>query len=140
MIGNRLKQLREEKGMKQEELAKCLSVSPSAIGMYERNAREPNNALTLKICKLFNCSVDYLMGNSDSRTVDDLVEEYLQTQYQIDVNNAMMNTDVLFVSDNIDISFRKKIKNILLDNSTDDVKKHNLDILINSFSGNKKKR
>lgn len=79
MIGNRLKQLREEKGMKQEELAKCLSVSPSAIGMYERNAREPNNALTLKICKLFNCSVDYLMGKSEYKNYDDYekMDEYV---------------------------------------------------------------
>ena len=36
-IGNRIKQLREEKGLKQEELANKMSVSPSAIGMYETN-------------------------------------------------------------------------------------------------------
>ena len=53
MIGNRIKILREELGLKQEELAKKMSVSPSAIGMYERNLREPNNELTLKFANFF---------------------------------------------------------------------------------------
>lgn len=70
MLGARIKLLREELGLKQEELAKKLSVSPSAIGMYERDLREPNNELTLKIANFFNVSIDYLLGRSDVRTPD----------------------------------------------------------------------
>lgn len=70
MLGARIKLLREELGLKQEELAKKLSVSPSAIGMYERDLREPNNELTLKIANFFNVSIDYLLGRSDARTPD----------------------------------------------------------------------
>lgn len=67
MLGSRIKLLREELGLKQEELAKKLSVSSSAIGMYERDAREPNNELMLKIANFFNVSLDYLLGKSDIR-------------------------------------------------------------------------
>ena len=67
MIGNRIKQLREEKGIKQEELANKISVSPSAIGMYETNKREPNNEITLKIANFFCVSTDYLLGKTDIR-------------------------------------------------------------------------
>ena len=67
MLGTRIKLLREELGLKQEDLAKKLSVSPSAIGMYERNLREPNNELILKIANFFNVSVDYSLGKSDIR-------------------------------------------------------------------------
>lgn len=67
MIGNRIKQLREEKGIKQEELANKISVSPSAIGMYETNKREPNNEITLKIANFFGVSTDYLLGKTDIR-------------------------------------------------------------------------
>lgn len=70
MIGTRIKLLREELGLKQDELAKKISVSPSAIGMYERNLREPNNELTLKFADLFNVSVDYLLGKTDIRKPD----------------------------------------------------------------------
>ena len=70
MIGNRIRILREEKGLKQEELAKKICVSPSAIGMYERNSREPNNELTIKLANFFNVSTDYLLGKTDKRNYD----------------------------------------------------------------------
>ena len=70
MIGNRLKLLREEMCINQEQLAQRLSVSPSAIGMYERNKREPNNEILLKIAEYFNVSTDYLLGKSDVRKTD----------------------------------------------------------------------
>lgn len=67
MLGNRIKSLREAKGLKQEELAQKVSVSPSAIGMYETNKREPNNEIILKLAEFFNVSTDYLLGKSDIR-------------------------------------------------------------------------
>lgn len=67
MIGNRVKLLRDELGLNQEELAKKIGVSPSAIGMYERDLREANDDIKLKMCDLFNCSMDYLTGKSDIR-------------------------------------------------------------------------
>lgn len=76
MIGNRIKLLREELGLKQEELAKKMSVSPSSIGMYERNLREPNNELTLKFANFFNVSIDYLLGKSDLRNYEDIEKEF----------------------------------------------------------------
>ena len=67
MLGNKIKELREEKGLKQEDLAKAMSVSPSTIGMYEINKREPNNELIIKLAAFFDVSVDYLLGKSDIR-------------------------------------------------------------------------
>lgn len=72
-IGNRIKQLREEKGLKQEELAKEMSVSPSAIGMYETNKREPNNELTVKLANYFNVSTDYLLGKCNNEKLEQSV-------------------------------------------------------------------
>ena len=67
MKGNRIKILREEKGLNQRELAKELSISPSAIGMYERDFREPNDEIKLKMAEYFGVSVDFLLGKSDVR-------------------------------------------------------------------------
>lgn len=75
MIGNRLRLLREEKNIKQEDLAKILLISTSAVGMYERDEREPNDDLKLKIAHLFNVSIDYLLGKSDLRNVDNMIEK-----------------------------------------------------------------
>ena len=70
MKGNRIKLLREEKGLRQDELSKILDVSPSAIGMYERDEREPNDDITLKLAEFFNVTTDYLLGKSDNRNSD----------------------------------------------------------------------
>ena len=72
MIVNRIKLLREEIGLKQDELAKKIDVSPSAIGMYERNLREPNNEITLKLANFFEVSTDFLLGKSDIRNVEEM--------------------------------------------------------------------
>ena len=70
MKGNRIKLLREEKKIRQDELAKVLSISPSAVGMYERDEREPNDEITLKLANYFGVSTDYLLGKSDNRNSD----------------------------------------------------------------------
>ena len=77
MVGNRVKKLREELNLKQEELAKKIGVSPSAIGMYERDLREANDDIKLRMCDLFNCSMDYLTGKSDIRNPEKLDTELL---------------------------------------------------------------
>lgn len=70
MKGNRIKLLREEKKIRQDELAKVLSISPSAVGMYERDEREPNDEITIKLAEYFGVSTDYLLGKSDNRNSD----------------------------------------------------------------------
>lgn len=96
MLGNRIKLLREELGLKQEELAQKLSVSPSAIGMYERNLREPNNELTLKMCEFFGVSTDYLLGKSDIRNP----EEIKNIQH---ANSSGLDTDGLDEEDLLEL-------------------------------------
>ncbi len=72
MFGPRLKQLRNEKKITQSDLAKLLGVSPSTIGMYEQNRREPDTK-TLKIfADYFEVSFDYLLGRSEYRNFDPL--------------------------------------------------------------------
>lgn len=71
MIGTRLKQLREEQNLKQEELAQKLSISASAVGMYETNKREPNNELTVKIAEFFGVTTDYLLGKTEIRNSEE---------------------------------------------------------------------
>lgn len=79
MKGNRIKLLREEKKIRQDELAKILAISSSAVGMYERDEREPNDEITLKLAEYFNVSTDYLLGKSDIRNPntqeDDILNE-----------------------------------------------------------------
>lgn len=62
MFSNKLKELREEKGLTQAQLAEVFQVSKSAIANYESGFRLPkDNLMWKKIANYFNVSVDYLM-------------------------------------------------------------------------------
>jgi len=67
-FGERLKKLREEKGVTQQQLADYLSVGRPTIAGYETKNKEPDYEKLTKIAKYFNCSVDWLLGITDHRT------------------------------------------------------------------------
>ncbi|AJE10458.1 helix-turn-helix domain-containing protein [Clostridium botulinum] len=64
-IGERIKELREEKGINQLELSKILNVHKGSVSNWENNKRTPDADMLTKIADFFNCSVDYLLGNTD---------------------------------------------------------------------------
>lgn len=64
---NRLKELREEKGLNQAELGAVFNLSQIAISQYERQTRNIPNDLIIEIAKYFNVSTDYLLGNTDRK-------------------------------------------------------------------------
>ena len=61
----RLKELRQEKGIGQIELAKKLEVSKGIISLWENGQREPNMYSLIKLAKFFNVTIDYLVGLED---------------------------------------------------------------------------
>jgi transcriptional regulator with XRE-family HTH domain len=65
MIGQRLKLLREEKKLKQLDIAKILGVSRTTYTQYETGKSEPDLATVAKLADYFNVSVDYLLGKTD---------------------------------------------------------------------------
>jgi len=67
MLGEKLKQLREEKGVSQKEVADYLGISASGYGYYEQNQREPDVEKFKKLADYFNVSIDYLMGISNEK-------------------------------------------------------------------------
>ncbi len=63
----RLKELREEKGLKQSELAELMGVVERQYQRYERGEGEPKLAGWIFLADFFNVSMDYLIGRSDQR-------------------------------------------------------------------------
>lgn len=62
MFGELLRELRKDHGMTQADLAKELSLSPLTISAYERSRCVPDDTTKVKIAKIFNVSLDYLLG------------------------------------------------------------------------------
>lgn len=63
-IGEIIKKLRISRNISQPELAEMLGISPSMMGMIEQGRRKPSDDAKLKICEIFNVSMDYLMGRT----------------------------------------------------------------------------
>ena len=60
-IGDKLKQLRQECGWSQAQLANQLKVHQKQISGYERNLHVPKTGVIIKMARLFNISLDYLV-------------------------------------------------------------------------------
>ena len=68
---NRIKFLREELHMTQQELADKLDGAKSTVAMYEKGDRKPSMDVLLKLSEIFDCSIDYILGKSDIRDPED---------------------------------------------------------------------
>lgn len=66
-FGQRLRQLREQNGFVQKQLANFLGVSESTIGKYENDQRTPSPDTITKLATKFDVSTDYLLGVSNER-------------------------------------------------------------------------
>lgn len=75
MFGERLSQLRKEKGLTQEELAKALNMTRSSLSLYEIGKRDPDTDTLKKIADFFNVSTDYLLGQTDIRNQADEITD-----------------------------------------------------------------
>jgi transcriptional regulator with XRE-family HTH domain len=66
-FAERLKELRDRRGLTQEGLAAAIGVARSTIGGYEAPSkqREPEFGLVLRLAVFFGVSTDYLLGKSD---------------------------------------------------------------------------
>ena len=64
-FSERLKELRIEKQLSQKELAEKISTGQSSISAWERGEREPLAHQLIDLARVFECSVDYLLGISD---------------------------------------------------------------------------
>lgn len=64
-IGYRIRGLREDRDLKQENIAHLLKTSQTVYSRYEREERAlPLNHLAT-LCKFYNVSADYLLGLID---------------------------------------------------------------------------
>ncbi|MBQ5591649.1 MAG: helix-turn-helix transcriptional regulator [Clostridia bacterium] len=58
----RLRDLREDMDLTQDELVKILNMHKTTYTNYEQGKREPPFDLIIKLAKLYNVSIDYIAG------------------------------------------------------------------------------
>lgn len=77
MLGERLRQQRTLRKLRQEDVAREIGVARTTYAMYEQNSREPDNETLQKLADFFGVSVDYILGRTNDQMPkkEDLDEE-----------------------------------------------------------------
>lgn len=92
-FSDRLKELREEKGLTQKEFATILNINRATVAGYESQGKEPNFDRLKEFATFFDVSVDYLVGFSD---VKDKVIETSCT-HRRDFDNSLSEEDIIAI-------------------------------------------
>lgn len=64
-----LKELMQEKGIQQQQMAEILNVSRASIYKYQQGKAEPNIETLVKIADYFDVSLDYLCGRQNKNLI-----------------------------------------------------------------------
>ena len=62
LLGQRLKELREERGLTQKQLSAKLGLNSVTYLHYEKAQREPPLAVLVQMAQFFEVTTDYLLG------------------------------------------------------------------------------
>lgn len=81
-IGDRIRYLRELKGIKQKDIAKKFHVEENTWSQYETYSRKPSIDIIKGVANYFEVSADYLIGltdefyNSNDKNIIELLKKY----------------------------------------------------------------
>lgn len=62
LTAQRIRDLREDKDLTQEQIAKYLNTSQTVYSRYERIERDLPITYLYELCKFYNVSADYILG------------------------------------------------------------------------------
>lgn len=103
-----IKDLRENQGLTQRQVADMLSIKYSTYSNYESGKREPNLETLEAISKLYGCTVDYLMGISEVPYQTTITSDSAE-----DILKAKKDLISLIMASNINIDTIYKLKKII---------------------------
>ena len=69
-FGNRLRQLRKEKNLTQQQLAELIGIKNGVISFYELGDRIPSPAVLRKLALALHVTTDYLLGIERTAILD----------------------------------------------------------------------
>lgn len=72
-IGEKLAKLRKEQNLTQEQFAEVLQVSRQSVSKWELNTAYPDTEKLIRISKLFDCSLDYLLKDEIEQMDENLI-------------------------------------------------------------------
>ena len=78
MIGERIRKLRNESGMSQEQLADAVHVSRQAVSKWETGESLPDTERLMILCHVLDVSADYLLFGKETEAVLSVAQQEVQ--------------------------------------------------------------
>ena len=83
-VGERLSELRKENNLSQKKISEYLNLDETNYSKIENGKRKLNVSALDKLCLLYNCSPQYILGESDEYSPSKIV-------FNINKNNVDLN-------------------------------------------------
>lgn len=80
-MGEKLAFLRKKRGITQEELSEMLNVSRQSVSRWELDAAFPETDKLIKLSKLFECSIDFLLNESIQKSKETADKSMSMAEY-----------------------------------------------------------
>ena len=113
---DRLKALRKELGMSQEEFGEKIGSARNTIANYEIGRRAPSNAIVMSICREFNVNYLWLTegeGDMFNSTPQDIVDE-LAEDFHLDNLDKKIIVEYLKLDEKQRAVIKDYLKNVFL--------------------------
>lgn len=93
-VGERIKQLRKDLGLTQQQLADKVSVTYIQIGRYETAKSNASADVLQKIAEALNTTTDFLMsgGNAQQLTDKELLKQFKEVEQMNDEDKHLIKT------------------------------------------------
>ena len=69
-LAPRLRQLRMDKHLRQDQVAALIGIDKSTVSAYENDLRQPSCEILVRFANLYRVSVDFLLGRNEEQTLD----------------------------------------------------------------------
>ena len=111
-FGEKLKKVRAEWCMTQEDLAKLLNVSRATIAGYESKNKQPDYDKLLKIADIFSISADYLLDRNITSDINKRMEYLTRDEHPILSSYRLLSDEnKIRISERIEMLLSNQIKN-----------------------------
>lgn len=98
MVADRIKALREGKGLTQVQLAKQLGITRSSVNAWEMGISVPSTQYVVELAQIFKVSTDHLLCVDRSASIDihGLTEEDVRLLHELIEHLRSKNQHMLF--------------------------------------------
>lgn len=102
IIGQRIKKLREEKGITQETMAQQLDVTQSNYGRLEKDDRRLNVVKLLKIVRILNVNISYIFNEVINEIKEEEISSFSNTNKEVyDILVESLRAEIQHLKDEI---------------------------------------